>query len=249
MKPTSFTHCTICDTPLQGAYCHACGQQHTGREAGFRQLLQEALATFFSLERSGGATLWALIRQPEQVVKNYIAGNRGFWQSPNKLIFYALVVYGLHTLWVDKEVLNMSFDIEGTNPSWFFLGLVLPFLVLSSWLMYGPRKVKLAHHLVSMSYFWSVWFIVFTLWGDLIDLVMVRDWPMMDFFFFLLFVCWSQARVFKPHLRWWKQLLLSPLQVLLFFVLLAAFFGLIYLSGGRVSTTTDKGAEIQAESL
>ncbi len=234
---------------MQGAYCHGCGQKHTGKEAGFWLLVQEASATFFSLERSGGATIWALIRQPERVVKNYIAGNRGYWQSPNKLIFYALVLYGLHVWWVDTEVLNMSFDIEGVNPSWFFLGLVLPFLVLSSWLMYHPRRVKLAHHLVSMSYFWSVWFIVFTIWGDLIDLVVERDWPMIDFLFFLLLVCWSQARVFKPQLRWWKQLVLAPLQVLLFFILLAGFFGLIYLGGGRVKTVSGNSAETQAESF
>lgn len=167
---------------------------------------------------------------------NYIEGNRGYWQSPNKLLFYALVVWGLHVLWVDQEVLNLSFDVEGVNPSWFFLGLVLPFLVLSSWLLFGVKRVKLAHQLVAASYFWSVWFIVFTVLGDLIDLVVERHWPMLDIVFFLLFASWSQARVWKSHWAWWKQVLMAKLQVLLFFGLLAAFLGLIYLAGGRVKT-------------
>lgn len=249
VKLAAPTHCTICETPLQGAYCHACGQKHTGKEAGFLELLQEALGTFFSLERSGAASIWALIRHPQKVVMNYIDGNRGYWQSPNKLIFYALVVYGLHVLWGDKEVLNMSFDVEGVNPAWFFLALVLPLLVLSGWLMYGPRKIKLSHHLVSSSYFLAVWFVLLTLLGDLVDWVMVRDWPMMDFLFFLILVSWSQARVFKPQWKAWKQLLMAQLQVVLFFALVALLVAVIYLGGGRVKTSPSNSAEIQQESL
>ena len=116
--------CTVCATQLQGPYCHQCGQKHTGKTAGMRLLMQEFVATFFSLEKSGLATLWALVVRPNEVISNYIAGNRGYWQSPSKLVFYALLVFGLHSWWSDSEVLNMSFDIEGVNPSWFFLALV-----------------------------------------------------------------------------------------------------------------------------
>lgn len=234
MKASQPENCTICQTSLQGTYCHACGQKHTGKEAGFWVLLKEALATFFSLEKSGGATLWALLRKPRFVVMNYIEGNRGYLQSPNKLIFYALVLFGLHVLLVNQQVLNMSFDIEGFNPAWSFLTLVLPFLVLSSWLLYGPKRIPLAHHLVAVSYFFALWFIVLTILGDALY-ALFRTRNIVDFFLFLLLVGWFSARVFAAHKPVWQQILLGLLQVLLFFVLLAMLVGIIYLLGGRVS--------------
>jgi hypothetical protein len=194
------------------------------------------LATFFSLEKSGAATLWTLLVKPRFVATNYIAGNRGYFQSPNKLIFYALVLYGLHVLWMDTEVLNMSFDIEGINPAWFFLGLVLPLLVLRAWLLYGVKRHKLAHHLVSSSYFLSLWFILLTLLGDALDSVLDRDWWMVDFAAFMVLTCVYEARVFASDKSWWQQSLLTLAQLLLFVLLIALLVGLIYLSGGRVSS-------------
>ncbi|MFN3529902.1 MAG: hypothetical protein ACK417_08295 [Bacteroidia bacterium] len=238
MNPALPEKCTICQTPLQGSYCHGCGQKHGGKEAGVWLLLQESLATFFSLEKSGLATIWALLSKPRNVVMNYIQGNRGYWQSPNKLIFYALIIYGLHVIWKNNEVLNMSFDLEGINPSWFFLALVLPFLVVSSWLLYVVKKTKMAHHLISVSYFWALWFILITLLGDALDGLFEREFPMIDFAVFLLLVSWYEARVFASHYNWWKQALLALTQVLLFFILLALLVGVIYLAGGRVSHST-----------
>lgn len=83
-------------------------------------LIRESLGTFFSLERSGLATLWQLLKNPRFVISNYLDGNRGYHQPPNKLLFYALVVYGLHVTLVDSHVLNLTLDIEGTTPSLFF---------------------------------------------------------------------------------------------------------------------------------
>lgn len=205
-------------------------------------LLQEALGTFFSLEKSGAATLWKLLRSPQQVVMNYVDGNRGYWQPPNKLVFYGLVLYGLHVSLVDAEVLNLTIEVEGVNPSLFFLSLVLPFLVLSAWLLYGAKPANFARHLVSNSYFWSAWFILLTLLGDTIDAVFIRDWGTVDFFLFLFLVSWSEARVFAPSKTWWRKLLLSFTQVVLFFTLLATFAGLIYLTGGRVSSMEGKSS-------
>ena len=199
-------------------------------------LLKEGLATFFSLAKSGAATIWALLLKPRFVVTNYIQGNRGYLQSPNKLIFYALVLYGLHVLWMDTEVLNMSFDIEGINPSWFFLALVLPFLVLSAWLLYGVKRHKLAHHLVSVSYFWALWFMLLTLLGDALDGLMNRDWSYIDFMAFMLLTCFYEARVFASDKPWWQKSLLALAHVLLFVVLIALLVGLIFLAGGRVSS-------------
>lgn len=238
MEVTQTAVCTICEQPLQGSYCHQCGQKHTGRKAGMRLLLQEFAATFFSLEKSGMATLRSLATQPERVVRNYIDGNRGYWQSPSKLLFYALLVFGLHSWWSDTEVLNMSFELEGVNPSWFFLALVLPLLALSAWLLYNPRKVNFAQHLIAMSYFWSLWFMVITLVGDLYDAFFERDLWMIDFAGFLLMVSWYQARVFAANKSWYVQWLLALLQVVLFFMLIAGLVLIIYLGGGRVRQTT-----------
>jgi len=111
--------CTQCGTPLIDKYCHQCGQLHSGKKASLILLISESLATFFSLERSGFATLLLLLKKPHIVISNYLAGNRGYYQSPNKLLFYALIVFGLHLSWVDSTVLNLNFDVEGASPSIF----------------------------------------------------------------------------------------------------------------------------------
>ena len=61
MEQPTLDACTQCGTVRVGPYCHQCGQLHSGKKAGLILLIRESLGTFFSLERSGLATLWQLI--------------------------------------------------------------------------------------------------------------------------------------------------------------------------------------------
>jgi len=232
------TACTQCGTQLIDKYCQHCGQLHSGKKASMSLLFRESLATFFSLERSGFASLFLLVTKPRLIILNYLEGNRGYYQPPNKLLFYALVVFGLHFSWVDSTVLNLSFDIEGVSPSLFFMAIVIPILSLAGWLLYNPRKHHFAEHLITNSYMVSVWYILLTLFGNLYDYIAERDWGTIDFFIFILVTPLYSAFVFRPQKHKIKQIGLAFLHFALFVLIIAALVALVYLLGGRVKNTT-----------
>lgn len=234
MEAKSSGTCTQCNSLLIGKYCHQCGQLHSGRKVSLLLLISESLGTFFSLERSGLATLIGLLKNPRRIVANYLEGNRGYFQPPNKLIFYALIVFGLHLSLFDSTVLNLTFEVEGVSPSIFFMLIVVPLLALAGWLLYGPRQHSFADHLVANSYLVPVWYILLTLFGDIVDYFYQRDWDVVDFAVFMLLTPLYSAFVFRPekHKPW--QIGLALLHVLLYFLIIAAIVGIIYLLGGRV---------------
>lgn len=234
MSATVADKCTQCGTLRHGPYCHQCGQLHSGQKASLLLLLRESLATFFSLERSGLATVIQLLRRPATIVNTYIEGNRGYYQHPNKLLFYALVVYGLHFTLVDSYVLNLSFELEGATPSLIFMAIVLPFLSVTSWLVFNPRKYDFADHLVANSYFVSIWFILITIIGDLIDWIYPREWDSADILVFLFLTSYSTSRVFSFEKPWFKKVLLALAQIVTFCLLILFVVALIYMLGGRV---------------
>lgn len=234
MDAPSTKTCTQCNSELLGKYCHQCGQLHSGQQASLLLLLQESLGTFFSLERSGLATIIGLLKNPRRIILNYLEGNRGYFQPPNKLIFYALIIFGLHLSFFDSTVLNLSFDVEGVSPSIAFMIIVVPLLSLAGWLLYGPRQHRYADHLVTNSYMVPVWYILLTVFGNVFDSIYQRDWDVVDFLLFMLITPFYSALVFRPKKNKLQQIGLTLLQFLLYFLIIAALVGLIYLMGGRV---------------
>jgi hypothetical protein len=62
----------------------------------------------FSLERSVLASWWLVIRQPDKIIGNYWAGNRGYYHSPGRLTFYAAFVIGLNFALFGNELLGAN---------------------------------------------------------------------------------------------------------------------------------------------
>lgn len=85
------THCENCKAPLQGHYCHACGQsvvnpiRHTGHA------LEEVFESFWHLDGRIFRTLRDLLF-PGRVAKNYIAGQRVRYVAPLRLFVIVSVL-------------------------------------------------------------------------------------------------------------------------------------------------------------
>lgn len=227
--------CSICAQPLQGPYCSQCGQLHGKKRPSLWSLTQEAAATFFSLEKSGFSTLYYLLTKPEKVIHNYWQGQRAYYQSPNKILFYALLVVGLHLSFVNKEIIGLHFDVEGIAPQLMFILLVLPFYSLSSWLLYHPKKYRFAEHLIAKAYLVGLCLLLFTLIDDLFGwLFGIEDLYQFDFLGFMLLTAWLNWRVFGQQKSWWRGVLFSLADLLLMLLILASLVGIIYLLGGNV---------------
>ncbi|MFZ6754591.1 DUF3667 domain-containing protein [Undibacterium sp. Dicai25W] len=81
--------CANCETPLTGAYCHACGQSaHIHRS--LLHMFEELLHGIFHFETKAWRTIPALIFTPGKLTRNYIAGQRTRYVSPLALFLFLI---------------------------------------------------------------------------------------------------------------------------------------------------------------
>lgn len=79
--------CANCGTPLQGAYCHACGQSaHVHRT--LLHLAEELLHGTLHFETKAWRTLPALLFRPGRLTREYIEGRRARYVSPLALFLF-----------------------------------------------------------------------------------------------------------------------------------------------------------------
>ena len=210
--------CTICGTALRGPFCHQCGQKRTGNRLRFGTIIRDFVSNLLSLERSGFATMVHLLRQPVTVIHNYWAGNRGYYQSPSRIIVYAILFIGLHIYWHDNLIFGLAFT---DSPKGFFLVVFLTLFTLSSKLAY-LGKGSLAEHIVSAVYLFGTWSVVLILLYELVSLTGL-DHPLFNFgvlFSLIVAILYNQARVFLPEASRWQTILRSILQLLVLSVLI-----------------------------
>lgn len=106
--PDQPTNCLNCGTPLEGAFCHACGQRghlHRTISAFVHDLLHGAL----HLEGKLWRTLPLLIFKPGRLTRRYIDGQRARFVSP-----MALFLFGVFLMFAVFQMVGLSAptDIE-----------------------------------------------------------------------------------------------------------------------------------------
>jgi hypothetical protein len=83
------THCLNCAAPLQGQYCHKCGQEsHVHRTLG--AFGHDLLHGVLHLEGKTWRTLPMLAWRPGELTRRYIAGERARFVSPLALFLFTV---------------------------------------------------------------------------------------------------------------------------------------------------------------
>ena len=102
--------CANCETPLTGAYCHACGQSaHIHRS--LLHMVEELLHGIFHFETKAWKTIPALILTPGKLTRNYIAGQRTRYVSPLALfLFLIFLMFFVFSLTSDHSSATASKD-------------------------------------------------------------------------------------------------------------------------------------------
>ena len=95
--------CENCDTPLQGHYCHACGQSVHNPMRHFGHAVEEFFEAFWHLDGRVFRTLRDLMA-PGRVAINYLAGKRVRYIAPLRLF----VILSLLTFFVGKLVVHVD---------------------------------------------------------------------------------------------------------------------------------------------
>ena len=76
-------HCLNCDTPLQGKFCHACGQKQVEpSERTLRYFVSEFLGSAFLLEKNFLKNLWQVLVRPGLLAMHYVEGKRKRYMPP-----------------------------------------------------------------------------------------------------------------------------------------------------------------------
>ncbi|MBI1184349.1 DUF3667 domain-containing protein [bacterium] len=214
-------NCSVCNTALQGEFCHKCGQKHTGQQVTFPVLLSDFTANIVSLERSFVATLWLLLKNPAQVVQNYWLGNRLYYSSPAKMLFYALTVAALHIALVDNKILGLTFAADNLAPQVAFYSVLIPIMAFASSVAFYKQRRNFAMHIISVVYNVSSLIIVFLLLNDLIGLAFTANIGARAFLVYLIFFCIWNTRCQIKTTKIWTILGYSLLQI----AVVAGIFG------------------------
>jgi hypothetical protein len=82
--------CLNCQTVLQGAYCHCCGQSASVRHMSFRRVVIGLMQGLVDLDSKTLRTVRHLFYQPGAMTRAYIRGRRASYLDP--LRYYMLVV-------------------------------------------------------------------------------------------------------------------------------------------------------------
>jgi hypothetical protein len=83
--PLEPTPCLNCGAPLQGPFCHRCGQKDQARKVRLGHLLGEMLGEFLNYDQKVLSSFWLLIRRPGFLAREYLEGRRVRHLSPLRL--------------------------------------------------------------------------------------------------------------------------------------------------------------------
>jgi len=87
------TPCANCDTPLQGAFCHACGQAAQGHKRSVLHMTIEVVEDMFHLDGRLMRTLPDLFLRPGRLAGDYIAGRLARHVPPFRMFLVALLLF------------------------------------------------------------------------------------------------------------------------------------------------------------
>lgn len=96
MNDKSITHtCENCESPLQGRYCHECGQDSTFKLRYLSDMILAFLANTLSYESTVNRTLIPLLLLPGKIINEYLSGHRVKYISPFRLYLFCNLVFFL----------------------------------------------------------------------------------------------------------------------------------------------------------
>ena len=113
-----YTHCLNCGAELQGMYCHVCGQQATSKTPTVGEFFLEYINNAFIWDPKVFQTIWALLRRPGYLTKEYVSGKFVSQEHPLKLNMFLLFVFiTLFALFAGTEKVNDSVQTLTNNAS------------------------------------------------------------------------------------------------------------------------------------
>ena len=96
--------CENCQTPLQGGFCHVCGQNAHNPLRSFGHAVEEVFESFWHLDGRIFRTLRTLL-SPGKLANAYLAGHRAPYVAPLRLF----VILSVLTFFVGKFAMGSEY--------------------------------------------------------------------------------------------------------------------------------------------
>lgn len=109
-------HCLNCGTPLQGPFCHFCGQPDRNFLRFFPALMREFLSDFLDLDSRFLRTLKPLLFRPGRLTRDYLDGRRFRYVPPVRLYLFSSIAFFLLAALVSSLAMEPGvFRIDGSG--------------------------------------------------------------------------------------------------------------------------------------
>lgn len=93
MEENSTHECKNCSTPVEGEFCHFCGQRYHDHKESFGELVYEFGSDFLHFDSRFFRTVLPLIFQPGKLTKNYNDGKQRSQFHPIRLYLFSSFIY------------------------------------------------------------------------------------------------------------------------------------------------------------
>jgi hypothetical protein len=141
MKPvTSYEgqHCANCGTPMQGEFCHACGQSIHSVLKPIHGMLEDTLDIVFHVDGRVVHTIPPLLLKPGFLTLEYFSGRRVRYIAPFRLMF-VLSLLAFFVIHLQIDSVSEKFGLDGNG-----LKGPLPLIVMDDDLQHAhtPAEVR-----------------------------------------------------------------------------------------------------------
>ena len=224
--------CSICKLEIHQKYCGNCGQQIGESETTMLSIVSDFFSNLLSVEKSVFACIYKLFTDPKKIVENYWNGNRKYYPSPGKMLFYSFAVAALHLTYVSDSLMGLVMedgDMSGIGPQFVFWLIILPILILSSYLTFIRKKISVTKHLISIMYLGATFFMLVIILQDVIEYFFPNTVKGGSFVIFFMTVFILNAKVFSPAGNKAKVALNTLLSILILSLIGIVLLGILYL--------------------
>ena len=188
--------CSICKIPIKENFCGRCGQTLSVKPTSMMSLITDFVSNFFSLGRSGFATILKILKNPKLIVDNYYCEFKNYYASPGKVLLYGIAVVALHINFVDDKVMGLSLNAQNLNAQYLLWLQLFPILLFISYITFIRIEKSLSKHLISLIYVASSLFIALTILNDLLIIIWSDKLGIWAFIIFVSLVFFWNSRVF-----------------------------------------------------
>ena len=162
--------CSVCGSEVNNRYCSNCGQEINHKDVTLVSLIGDLISNLFDLQRSAIAGVRMSFTQPRKLIHNYWNGNRRYYPSPGKMLFFALAIAAVHLAYVNRQVVGADISVDHVESQVVFWIILLPILSFCSLASFVRSKMSYAKHLVSTIYLGSAFYIAITVVNDILIL-------------------------------------------------------------------------------